>query len=282
MISTPHVLKNVRDIDVIKEPFPHIIIENALSPELARQLIESYPSEEIVSKGNQHLSNERFSYSAVDVLNDKTTSPLWKEFISKHVSEEFLHDVLRIFHKNIQEVYPDFEKRFGPLEEQKVGIRKIDPKQTGRILTDAQICINTPVIERPTSVKVAHLDKENKLFAGLLYLRHPDDDSTGGELLIYKYKNNNFRLHGPRFIEDQFVEKVGTIPYKTGNLIFFLNSIDSIHGVTVRQKTPHTRRFVNLVMEMPGPLFDLSDRYENKFQKLIRVFRKRVLKRIPN
>ena len=46
------------------------------------------------------------------------------------------------------------------------------------------------------------------------------------------------------------VECVATIPYQPNLLVFFPQGIDAIHGVSVRQPTPHFRRYVFLTAEL--------------------------------
>eukprot|EP00976_Prorocentrum_cordatum_P081574 1184462-Prorocentrum_minimum.AAC.5 len=46
----------------------------------------------------------------------------------------------------------------------------------------AQIAMNSPVTKEVDSVRGPHVDDINELWAGLLYLRKPEDNSTGGEL----------------------------------------------------------------------------------------------------
>ena len=57
------------------------------------------------------------------------------------------------------------------------------------LLMDAQISGNTPVVE-PSSVKTVHIDSNNKLLTGLLYLRAPEDDSVGGDLDIVRFRRD--------------------------------------------------------------------------------------------
>lgn len=276
MATTPlqSLLKNLTSADVVTEPFPHLLIPQALPEELVSRLLATFPSNDVVSGRDDLPSNARYSFGVKNVREEQRINALWKEFINAQSSPEFLADVLRIFKPFILEEYPDFEERFGPIDSMHAGVRKIDQKGKGTLLLDAQICINTPVTDAPTSVKIAHLDKENKLFAGLLYLRSSRDDSEGGELELYRYKKGKRPLfHGPRLIEDSYVEQVARVPYASGNFIFFLNSLDALHGVTPRAKTKHTRRFVNIIIETPEPLFNLAPISEGRLRRFIRRIR---------
>ncbi len=253
-----HVLSKTKKEDVFSDPFPYLVIENAIDDKLCDRLIAEYPSVDTLTKGLNRESNKRFSFGTRDVRESNNVSPLWKEFIESHVSKEFFEKMMYLFGDHINKLYPEFEKTHGPLGSLKTGIRKIDRPENGKVILDAQICINTPVINEPDSVKISHVDNENKLFAGLFYLRLDSDNSSGGNLEIYKFKNDKFVFHGPRLIDEMFVDKIKTIPYKKGTLVMFLNSTKSLHGVSVRSKTGHPRLFVNFVGEVEPPLFNLA------------------------
>ena len=52
------------------------------------------------------------------------------------------------------------------------------------------------------------------------------------------------------------VEKVKTIEYKPNTMFFFVNSLNSIHGVSRRDATNQCRRYVNILAETEKPLFE--------------------------
>ena len=68
-----------------------------------------------------------------------------------------------------------------------IGRRNEETLENSDVLLEAQISINTPVRTK-SSVLGIHVDNSNKLFAGLLYLRKPEDDSVGGNLNLYSWK----------------------------------------------------------------------------------------------
>ena len=271
------ILSHISPTDVLVDPFPHIVVKNALPDELTRQLLAALPSQEMLTKGEEPGSNKRFSYSAVDVFRSPPIAPLWQEFIRVHTSAEFCADLLRIFGDHIVRLYSTFEKTVAPLSALRWGLRKRDDYSTHDILIDTQICINTPVLEKPTAVKVAHVDNANKLFAGLLYLRLDSDTATGSDLELYRFRDpRRVRFYGARLIEDKYLKRVTTIPYERGTLVFFLNGFDSLHGVTVRSQTLSPRYFVNFLGEVKEPLFSLDGYMETWFGKVARVVHRKT------
>lgn len=251
------------------DPFPHIVIQNAINPSLADELVQKFPTQEVVAQGKPLGSNNRFSYPARIAFEDTHIDALWRSFIESHVSQMFLDEVVSTFGQSIEEAYPDLVKENGSPDSWRAALRG-ENMRAGDIALDAQISINTPVIGRPTSVRGPHVDLGNKLFAGLFYLRHPDDDTEGGDLVLYQWKKDC----SPEFFNKQYasphrVEEVARVPYTHNTLVMFLNSPYALHGVTPRQPGQHPRLFMNLVGEVSTPVFNL-DNYVEPFGHRVR------------
>jgi len=271
-----HVLENVKKSDVVTDPFPYIVIDNAVDEDIVEELISQYPDTSVVGEGESLGDNKRFSLGAPKVAESDGVSDVWKQFIEANSSQAFLDKFIELFGDHIPKYFPDFEEKFGPVNKLRAGVRNKDQHQKGQILLDAQIAVNTPVIKKPSSVKIAHVDNSNKLFSGLFYLRPDIDDSVGGSLQIYKYKDSNkIQFHDARLVENKYVDVIKTIPYKKNTLVLFLNTMYSLHGVTVREQTDHPRIFMNLIGETPEDLFSLSKNYEGFiYNKLRRIIKK--------
>jgi hypothetical protein len=279
------LLSKVQASDVITEPFPHIIVKDALEEDIYLKLVTEFPSiatlnKGVDNKGKDLSSNKRLHYLAKESLIDAQITPLWKEFLALHTSSTFLQEFLHIFKEPILQMYPDFEKKYGSFKTVRAGLRKVDTFETADVLLDALISINTPVVTKPTAVRRAHIDLPDKLFAGLFYMREPQDISTGGDLEIYKFKNG--KPYGFRKCESaaRYVEYVKTIKYERNLFVLFINSINSLHGVTVRSLTNCPRYFVNLVGEVKKPLFDTSPYQELPHMKYLRNLED-VMKKVP-
>jgi len=142
-------------------------------------LISEFPPLEVVSGGAPLGSNRRFSMTAHEALEHPQIPDVWRELIRQHVSQQFLDGLTRLFGAHIKRLYPDFEDDFGAVDALRAGVRGVDSFEVSDVQLDAQISINTPVLETPDSVRESHLDAPDKLFVGLFYLRSDDDDSTG-------------------------------------------------------------------------------------------------------
>lgn len=256
------LLSKVKPSDVIPEPFPHIVIKDALEEEDYAKLVLQWPSITTLSQGADNKmgrdlsSNKRFHYLANESLSNTEIAPIWKEFIFLHTSTTFLQKLLHIFQEHILQLYPEFEQEYGTFETLSAGLRRVDTLEDVDVLLDALICINTPAIAKPTAVRRAHIDLPDKLFAGLFYMRDPQDKSTGGDLELYKFKKGDpygfINCERP----DRYIEYVKTIKYERNVFVLFINSLYSLHGVSVRSLTDHYRYFVNLVGEVKKPLFN--------------------------
>jgi hypothetical protein len=49
-----------------------------------------------------------------------------------------------------------------------------------------------------------------------------------------------------------------TIAYEANRLVGFVNAVEAVHSVTPRPVTPHVRRYLDIVVELPaGKAFDV-------------------------
>ncbi len=239
---------------VVTAPFPHVVVENALDDETCRRLVRELPPLEVLTQGRPLGSNVRHDYNAVNVMRDPRLSPIWKQVIGEFVSPLFFDRFLAVFGTSVAREYPTFGRRFGDPANIRVGIRNLDHHPHVDVLLDAQIGINTPVVDRASAVRGPHLDHPTKLFAGLLYLRLDEDDSTGGDLELYSQSapgrfDRDFHIGRDRVAVER------RVPYRRNTLVLFLNTPRTLHGVTPRSVTPHPRVFINLVGVLRQPLY---------------------------
>lgn len=206
---------------------PHIVIHDALPQDIYDQLASEFPSDEIVMRGMKYEPNTRYQISAkVSGL----LTEVWKEFVSYHTSQGFFNAV---------KVALNFDCD---------GIVKMRDKNNQGLVTDCQLSINTPP-DKESTVKGPHIDNQVELYAGLFYMRHPDDDSEGGDLELYNRKPDCPEYKPKEIIDQKYLEHVRIIPYKANTFVLFLNTPDAIHGVSPRKPTKYSRRFVNVIGE---------------------------------
>lgn len=262
------LLSNVTRAELITDPFPHILVRNPLDDEIASQLIAEFPSVETISPGANLSSNRRFSYSSAKTLSDPNVAPIWKEFVKAQTSGLFLQHFINIFSDEILRYYPTFQDQFGRFEDLRSGVKHRDDFSNADVLLDSQVCLNTPVINKPSLVRGSHrgphVDSPDKLFVGLFYLRSDEDDSTGGDLDIYGFKKKPYGFVN-QAIPDRYLQRLQTIKYERNVLILFLNTVNAIHGVSMRSPTNAFRYFVHMSGTVKQPLFNLEQYQENEW-----------------
>jgi hypothetical protein len=257
------LLQRALPSDVLREPFPCLVIENALPAALYEELADSFPSRATMGI-SEARNNLRWNYAARKVLANKSLPELWRNFIAYNSSAQFFSDVVALFHSPITELYGDRFPDRSSLEALRVGMRDVDKFGRCDVLVEAMISGNTPVTTA-SSVRTSHVDAGNKLFSGLFYMRSPEDVSSGGDLTIsrfaerYRGKEDRFKLFNGPYVDDTHLEVARTVPYAANTLVLFINSLDSLHGVTIRRETPHPRLFVNLVGEVDDRLYRLYE-----------------------
>ena len=266
------ILSNADPSMVKLDPFPHIVLIDALPLEYANNLTSSFPKHLFDLTSN----NKRLDISAINVVNSPDISQDWKQFIAYHSSKEFFKEVLRLFehslllNKNIN---------LATLNNLNTGIRFQDTFDEKDCLLDAQISINTPVRIK-SSVRKAHTDNTNKIFSGLFYLRQSDDDSSGGDLQICDWNHDYSCKKKLQIYKESLSPRhysvFDEIPYANNVAVLFLNSLDALHCVTPRDLTVHTRTFVNLVGELPYDIFEKH----TKTQKRILNFKNNSIRQL--
>ncbi|NQV99657.1 MAG: 2OG-Fe(II) oxygenase [Rhodospirillales bacterium] len=239
------VFAKARCEDVRKDPFPHLVIENALAARNFDNLLRSRPP----FTGGEDADNRRTATPAWVFTSTDVFDPVWSDFVSLHTRPEITRHVLSLFTDHLTSPQPDLpaSTRFG--------IHGITANwTTADVLTDTRLEIISPA-HTAGSHRKGHLDTANRLFSALFYLRAADDTSTGGGLDLFRWKD------GPKAKLDVFelpeddIEHVLTVPYKANTLVVFPNSPHALHGAEIRQPTKHDRAYVFITAEVEKDLF---------------------------
>ncbi len=248
-------------------PFPHLVIRDAVDLGLCARLIaeapplEAFPhrsdfwlKDDAPAGSGGYPDNLRLNIKLKHLARGAAVSPLWREFAEAHASRDFLADIARVLGPAIDATYPEFEGRFGRLADMRPGSHGIDWYDSADILLGASITANTPVLGDPTRLRGPHVDVPDELYNSLLYLRDPEDRSEGGELELFRFTGG--RGFRDNEVDDGLVEKFATVPYESNVLVMFVNSLDSLHGVSARTATPCPRRMFLAMGYLKENLFD--------------------------
>jgi hypothetical protein len=245
---------------LVRDPFPYIHLERALSVETYNALVAELPDLDYFRAKGEDVdqSNRPLGIALDEIAGNPKLGPTIKEFFRIHNSQEWHARVMSIFEDDIKRFYPD------------VMSGKYDIRNEGNLQ------INTPTTNIPSTVRGPHLDNRHVLYDMNFYLRKPSDDSKGGDLDVYRYKD---RFHGyknpsGRQLPEDDIENAGTIRCTGNNGIIFLNTINSVHGVSRRHPTSHPRFYFRLNAVTDKPLFleddclTLSDKIKRRAKRI--------------
>lgn len=250
--NSPSVLGHASPGDVASRPFAHIVLDRALPEDSYAVLAHDFPPLDAFvgdlpeAPDNYAVRLEMRQAEAAGVATEA-----WRRFFAYHVSQDFWRDVVRVFGSQLREAHPEIEQRVGrPFEEWRVKQRGA-PEEADVALA-CQFVVNTPT-SATTSVKPAHIDRSDKIFAGLFYMRRPDDESQGAGLELYRHRGSPvFDKHETPWGN---VERAARIDFAANRLVGFVNSVQSVHAVEPRTPSAVPRRYINMIAEMPKRAF---------------------------
>ncbi|MBL8907686.1 MAG: hypothetical protein JNM20_13505 [Rhizobiales bacterium] len=248
------ILTQLSPGDVCSAPFAHATLEDVFETALYRSLAEEFPPlQRFTASLPAVASNQAVRIPARDIVGNPEFSREWQDFFAYHTSPDFWDELVRVFGDAIRATHPHLEKRAGKrLTDWRV-TRRGSGKE-GDVALDALFVVNTPVT-RKGSVRPAHVDSEKEIWAGLLYMRAPEETGAGGDLALYSFKDKP--AFGGHYAPLSAVNEDKLIAYRANQLVAFVNSAKSIHGVTPREPTPHHRRYINFVAITPFKAFSL-------------------------
>jgi hypothetical protein len=241
---------------VVNDPFPHLVLDNALPGGLADELAATFPSRRSFTRWKPFVSNQKFLRFAPDVVADPAIGAAWKRYFAE-VQETVLADCLRLFGAHVRREWPDFETRFGPLDT----LRTVPQSPVGAgpdVFVDSMLLMHTPVtggesVERGPHVKIAQ-----HVILGYLTLRAPGDSSPGADYVLYSPKpGTQVRFHERQTTDAACLEACRVIPRRHNSLFLFLNTSRSIQAVSARPMTSHPLIAHHFALRLGAPPFDV-------------------------
>jgi len=240
------VTQSVTKDDLILDPCPYFYIKDALPWNLYDQLVAEYPESHMMQDGKTHFQARRYRQHE---FVPGTISPLWQEFVTYHNSQGYKNRVLDLFEPAIDKYYPELKNSLATsaVSERHAGL-------PGTVQMEVQFVLNG---QQETTVRTIHIDNSRELFAGLLYMRRSEDISTGGDIQVFRKIVAAPEFTGIREVNPDHVTLAGTVPYQANTMILFLNTADTLHGVTPRIGANCVRRYVNIDAHQDRKLFRL-------------------------
>ena len=91
---TISVLGKARKKDIKEDPFPYLVIENALDDAYYAELAASYPADEVIAGTTEMDNNTRYQLSAKD---SNILPEVWQRFVDYHASQSFYDEFISLF-----------------------------------------------------------------------------------------------------------------------------------------------------------------------------------------
>lgn len=244
------VTQNITIDDLISDPCPYFWIKDALPWNVYEQLAAEYPESHMMHDGKQNFQARRYRQHEFE---PGTITPLWQDFVAYHTSLEFKNRVLDLFSSAIERYYSSYHTSW---RQARIAQRHDKPgaKDSGTIAMEMQFVLNG---QQETTVRTTHLDNAKELFAGLLYMRKPEDTSTGGDIHVFRKRVGQPEFTGIREVNPAHVESAGSVPYLANHMILFLNTVDTLHGVAPRIGATCYRRYINIDAHQSRKLFQI-------------------------
>jgi hypothetical protein len=252
---------------VRRDPYPHIVIDNCLPADLYEELARTYPADATILQLGSNLGNRTVApNSRQDIHAHRILSrpdcftDTWRAFVDYHISNAFFQEFLRLMGPEIDAIYPQLERRLGcPVPQLTTGVLGDARTRGGQLLLDCHVGINTPST-RLSSVRRVHTDAPDELFAALVYFRRQEDIAKGGDLEIFRWKQQRKHRLVASEVDESDTERVHTVAYRANTAVIFINSEHSLHAVSERGPAPVSRRLVNIMgrfrESLPQGLFE--------------------------
>ena len=158
------IIKNITPKDIIKFPFPHLDIKNALSDTLISKLLSEIPSKSLLNNyfnnldSNQLSSVVNFDAQKLETLGLKVET--LKEFVEAHSSNDFKNNVLNLFNDYLLTHFPLLKTEL------------IEAAKTQLFVNPFKTKVSAINDNSNTFIRGPHLDDAMDISVYLFYLKH--------------------------------------------------------------------------------------------------------------
>jgi hypothetical protein len=248
---------NVTPRDIVASPYPHVISEQLVRPDLYRRLKDEFPPNGFFEKHQKTIG----SRTGRDLFKGDPHfesfikgSPAWSEFYEYIGSRAFLNYAMTLFGPHLRNfncsVDPahvklvDYtENRFSLWWRSKkanyLGSRAGDPN---KLFTRFDIEQSAEGYDKPI-----HCDWPSRLISVILYFSDADEiGMDGGDLRIHVPKDDRSYAQCARKPKPEEMQIVQTIRPRENLGLLFLCSNNSYHSVTAVRSIRDYRRFIYL------------------------------------
>ena len=258
-----------RPEEVSSEPFPHVIKQGAIEPELFARLKAEFPSDAVFD-ANETTGGRagRDLYRGDEAYDDLLQrSPAWRELHGYLNSQRFIDFVLSLFGDSMRrfECYTDPAKaRFvdhvegrdvlaerGRLRRkyEEFKLRHSKPMGVDELFVRMDLAQGGVGYAKPV-----HCDRPNRLCSMLIYFCDADEiELEGGELLIHEAVEKKPYRDYMRHPRGERTREVARLRAKDNLGLLFLCSNNSYHSVRAVESQASYRNFIYCSITGTGP-----------------------------
>ena len=147
---------NATNENIRLEPFPHLVVEDALDRAHYERLLRTRPR----YPGDPLSSNVRMPIPAWMFMSLEHYDPVWRNFAMAHTRPEITHHIAELFAEHWFQHLPNLAPGMTQF-----GVLGRDGFDQADVLTDARLEIMSPVHGTPGSHRRGHVDTSNRLFS---------------------------------------------------------------------------------------------------------------------
>ena len=219
------------------DPFPHMIFDNFLDENQAGKIVDEINEISKIYSVNKVMGG-RFQYQINHFNNKSFSSELYNLFNSEKYFKKLNNLLLSKTKKNDEFFYSD---NFKKIVKKKNFYQKILKKTLPFLLKESFFLHMDFSLAQEEYVREPHHDRDTRIINFLLYL-NTLEENNGGAFEIYKHKKNNIsNLSKTPNLDNLEIDK--KIVPKSGKLIIFLSTPNSIHGVEKFKPLKNQKRY---------------------------------------
>jgi hypothetical protein len=248
---------NFRSGERRENPFPHVYFDQVFSESDFNQIAASYPSEALFAKAPSLKSRADYNiYEADRCYEEVLQCQIFDKLHNYIKSEAFLSGVTHLFRDDWKELglklkHNDFKpSAFVELREKMVHgsqlnklrdriLNSVYPQRAHQLFTRLDFSLSGAGYGKPP-----HIDNENRVCAGLIYISDGVEDGIeGGELVLFDQQENGPQMPISRTVERETLGDQYVIPIRKNSAVFFPCHPLSYHGVNEILAAREKRKF---------------------------------------
>ncbi len=206
---TKHVTEVVEQTTLEHDPFPHILVEPLLPPDIYERIIDAIPPPVFFAGGR----DEHWSVPS-------GVAPIYSRQVWSFVANTLAGNILyRALNDKLETVVRDYVRTFCPAlpDDTAVALHPSD----GRIM-----------LRRPGYDLQPHRDPKWGFVTALVYLAKPGDSEDFGTQLYRVHEDPEATSGSVHYLDRSQCELARSVPFRANSMLVFLNSVGA-HGAYI-------------------------------------------------